>query len=120
MFEGIDPRSLRSASEIGNTGQNGRFGWTAHTTMEVLDGMPQIEDPSAGRQPLPDALQGCGQMVDLEVKKADQHQVDQPFRLAEFLLGQQGYDEERMRGMIGKGERTIADRIDPVARYERP
>ena len=49
--------------------------------MEVLDGMPQIEDPSAGRQPLPDALQGCGQMVDLEVKKADQHQVDQPFRL---------------------------------------
>ncbi len=33
--------------------------------------------------------------------------VDQPFALAEFVLGQQGYDEERMRGMIGKGERTI-------------
>ncbi|MCP8938853.1 L,D-transpeptidase family protein [Alsobacter sp. SYSU M60028] len=33
--------------------------------------------------------------------------VDQPFRLAEFLLGAQGYDEARMRGLIGKGERTI-------------
>ena len=33
--------------------------------------------------------------------------VDQPFRLAEFVLGQQGYDEQRMREMIGKGERTI-------------
>lgn len=33
--------------------------------------------------------------------------VDQPFRLAEFVLGAQGYDEARMRAMIGKGERTI-------------
>jgi murein L,D-transpeptidase YcbB/YkuD len=33
--------------------------------------------------------------------------VDQPFRLAEFVLGEQGYDEHRMRGMIGTGERTI-------------
>ena len=33
--------------------------------------------------------------------------VDQPFRLAEFVLGEQGFTEERMRAMIGKGERTI-------------
>ena len=33
--------------------------------------------------------------------------VDQPFRLAEFVLGEQGFTEERMRSMIGKGERTI-------------
>jgi murein L,D-transpeptidase YcbB/YkuD len=33
--------------------------------------------------------------------------VDQPFRLAEFLIGPQGYNEERLRKMIGKGERTI-------------
>ncbi|MHB2165485.1 L,D-transpeptidase family protein [Alsobacter sp. R-9] len=33
--------------------------------------------------------------------------VEQPFRLAEFVLGDQGYTEERMRAMIGKGERTI-------------
>ncbi len=34
--------------------------------------------------------------------------VDQPFRrLAEFVLGEQGYTEERMRALIGKGERTI-------------
>jgi murein L,D-transpeptidase YcbB/YkuD len=33
--------------------------------------------------------------------------VDQPFRLAEFLIGGQGYDEARLRKMIGKGERTI-------------
>ncbi len=33
--------------------------------------------------------------------------VDQPFRLAEFVLGEQGFTEARMRAMIGKGERTI-------------
>jgi murein L,D-transpeptidase YcbB/YkuD len=33
--------------------------------------------------------------------------VDQPFRLAEFVLGDQGYSEERMRKMIGTGERMI-------------
>jgi murein L,D-transpeptidase YcbB/YkuD len=33
--------------------------------------------------------------------------VDQPFRLAEFVLGDQGFTEERMRKMIGTGERMI-------------
>ena len=33
--------------------------------------------------------------------------VDQPFRLAEFVLGDQGYTEERLRRLIGSGERTI-------------
>jgi murein L,D-transpeptidase YcbB/YkuD len=33
--------------------------------------------------------------------------VDQPFRLAEVVLGDAGYDEERIRRMIGKGERMI-------------
>lgn len=33
--------------------------------------------------------------------------VDQPFRLAEVLLGDEGYDEARVRKLIGKGERMI-------------
>jgi murein L,D-transpeptidase YcbB/YkuD len=33
--------------------------------------------------------------------------VDQPFRLAEFLLAAQGYDEPRLRGMVGSGERMV-------------
>lgn len=33
--------------------------------------------------------------------------VDQPFRLAEVLLAEQGYDEPRLRGMVGSGERMI-------------
>lgn len=33
--------------------------------------------------------------------------VDQPFRLAEVLLGAQGYDEAKLRGMVGSGERMI-------------
>ncbi len=33
--------------------------------------------------------------------------VDQPFRLAEVVLGDAGYDEERIRKLIGKGERMI-------------
>jgi murein L,D-transpeptidase YcbB/YkuD len=33
--------------------------------------------------------------------------VDQPFQLAEFVLGAQGYTEGRLRAMIGSGERTI-------------
>ncbi|WP_460450602.1 L,D-transpeptidase family protein [Alsobacter sp. SYSU BS001988] len=33
--------------------------------------------------------------------------VENPFRLADFVLGDQGYDEKRLRGLIGKGERTI-------------
>lgn len=33
--------------------------------------------------------------------------VDQPFRLAEVLLADQGYDEPRLRGMVGSGERMI-------------
>ena len=33
--------------------------------------------------------------------------VDQPFRLAEFVLGDQGYTEERLRRLIGSSERTI-------------
>ena len=30
-----------------------------------------------------------------------------PFRLGEFVLGDEGYDEKRLRELIGKGERTI-------------
>ncbi len=33
--------------------------------------------------------------------------VDQPFRLAEILLADQGYDEARLRSMVGSGERMI-------------
>jgi murein L,D-transpeptidase YcbB/YkuD len=33
--------------------------------------------------------------------------VDQPFRLGEIVLGADGYDEQRLRKMIGSGERTI-------------
>lgn len=33
--------------------------------------------------------------------------VDQPFRLAEILLADQGYDEPRLRSMVGSGERMI-------------
>jgi murein L,D-transpeptidase YcbB/YkuD len=33
--------------------------------------------------------------------------VDQPFALATALLGDMGYDEERLKALIGKGERTI-------------
>lgn len=33
--------------------------------------------------------------------------VDQPFRLAEVLLAAQGYDEARLRAMVGSGERMI-------------
>jgi len=33
--------------------------------------------------------------------------VDQPFRLAEVLLIDQGYDEQRLRSMVGSGERMI-------------
>jgi murein L,D-transpeptidase YcbB/YkuD len=41
--------------------------------------------------------------------------VDQPFQLAEFLLEAQGYDQARLRSLIGKGERTIKlDRPIPV------
>ncbi|PSC07118.1 murein L,D-transpeptidase [Alsobacter soli] len=43
-------------------------------------------------------------------KRAFSHgcvRVENPFRLADFVLGDQGYDEKRLRGLIGKGERTI-------------
>ena len=43
-------------------------------------------------------------------KRAYSHgcvRVEQPFRLAEFVLGDQGFTEERMRRMIGTGERMI-------------
>lgn len=41
--------------------------------------------------------------------------VDQPFQLAEFLLEAQGYDQARLRGLVGKGERTIKlDKPIPV------
>jgi L,D-transpeptidase YcbB len=43
-------------------------------------------------------------------KRAFSHgcvRVDQPFRLAQFVLGDQGFDEDRLRRMIGKGERLI-------------
>jgi L,D-transpeptidase YcbB len=34
--------------------------------------------------------------------------VDQPFRLAEFIMGKDaGYSEARLRGMVGSGERTV-------------
>jgi L,D-transpeptidase YcbB len=34
--------------------------------------------------------------------------VDQPFRLAEFIMGREaGYSEARIRGMVGSGERTV-------------
>lgn len=33
--------------------------------------------------------------------------VDQPFRLAEVLLSAQGYDEAKLRSMVGSGERMI-------------
>jgi murein L,D-transpeptidase YcbB/YkuD len=33
--------------------------------------------------------------------------VDQPFKLGEIVLGADGYDEQRLRKMIGSGERTI-------------
>jgi murein L,D-transpeptidase YcbB/YkuD len=33
--------------------------------------------------------------------------LDQPFRLAEILLAEQGYTEQRLRGMVGSGERMI-------------
>jgi murein L,D-transpeptidase YcbB/YkuD len=33
--------------------------------------------------------------------------VDQPFRFGEVVLGADGYDEQRLRRMVGKGERTI-------------
>lgn len=34
--------------------------------------------------------------------------VDQPFRLAEFIMGKDaGYSEARMRAMVGSGERTV-------------
>lgn len=43
-------------------------------------------------------------------KRAFSHgcvRVENPFRLADFVLGDQGFDEKRLRAMIGKGERTI-------------
>lgn len=33
--------------------------------------------------------------------------VEQPFRFGEVVLGRDGYDEERLRRMVGHGERTI-------------
>ena len=33
--------------------------------------------------------------------------VDQPFRLGEVVLGRDGYSEERLRKLVGSGERTI-------------
>ena len=33
--------------------------------------------------------------------------VDQPFALADALLGSMGYDEARLKAMIGKGEKTV-------------
>ncbi len=33
--------------------------------------------------------------------------VDQPFALAEAVLGDTGFGEERLKGLIGKGERTV-------------
>lgn len=33
--------------------------------------------------------------------------VENPFRLAEFLLSPQGWSEERLRGLVGRGERAI-------------
>jgi L,D-transpeptidase YcbB len=33
--------------------------------------------------------------------------VEQPFRLGQIVLGDEGYDEDRLRKMVGKGERTI-------------
>ncbi|MFN3688978.1 murein L,D-transpeptidase [Salinarimonas sp.] len=33
--------------------------------------------------------------------------VENPFRLAEFLLSPQGWTEERLRGLVGRGERAI-------------
>ena len=33
--------------------------------------------------------------------------VDQPFRLGEVVLGAEGFDEQRLRKMVGTGERTI-------------
>ncbi len=34
--------------------------------------------------------------------------VDQPFALADALLGSMGFDEARLKSMIGKGEKTVA------------
>lgn len=39
--------------------------------------------------------------------------VDQPFQLAEEVLGSQGWTEQKLRGLIGKGERYIHLR-DPL------
>ncbi len=33
--------------------------------------------------------------------------VDQPFRLGEILLEADGWSEERLRGLVGRGERTV-------------
>ncbi len=43
-------------------------------------------------------------------KRAFSHgcvRVDKPFQLAERVLGPENWSEQKMRGMIGKGERTI-------------
>jgi L,D-transpeptidase YcbB len=43
-------------------------------------------------------------------KRAFSHgcvRVDQPFRLGEILLQADGWSEERLRGLVGRGERTV-------------